>query len=97
MDDDESTEKPKHIRITINSDAINDTEERDEVKGFDSQTVVEIKFYKKDKDTTRVQIVPTKGDINHWKQYFAKEGLKDNWIQNGTLIQAMNPDIAVAE
>jgi len=71
MDDDEETaEKPKHIRLTIKADAIAEGEERDDVKGFDQDTVVEIKFFKKDDTTVRVQIQPTQGDLAHWKQYF---------------------------
>lgn len=79
MDDDKATEKQKHIRITIKPDAISGAEERDDVKGFDSQTIVEIKFFKKDDTTARVQIQATQGDISQWKQYFTKEdetGLK---------------------
>lgn len=77
-DDDASAEKQKHIRITIKPDSISGEEERDDVKGFDSQTVVEIKFFKKDDTTARVQIQATQGDISHWKQIFTKEdeGLK---------------------
>lgn len=56
MDDEEATEKNQHIRVTIPSDGINDAEERDQVKGFDSETVVEIKFFQKDESTVRVQI-----------------------------------------
>lgn len=77
-DDDEKAAKPKHIRLTIKPDSISGEEERDDVKGFDSQTVVEIKFFKKDDTTARIQIQATQGDIQHWKQFFTKEdtGLK---------------------
>jgi len=47
-DDEEGATRGKHIRLTIKPDQISDTEERDDVKGFDSETVVEIKFFKKD-------------------------------------------------
>ena len=67
MDDDEGEEKPKHIRLTIPADAIADEDERDDVKGFDSETVVEIKFFKKDDTTVRLHIQATQGDIPHWK------------------------------
>ena len=58
MDDDEEEgqTKSKHIRLTIKPDEIDGAEERDEVKGFDSETVVEMKFFKKDESTARVQI-----------------------------------------
>jgi len=77
-DDDAQAEKEKHIRLTIQPDGIDDSEERDEVKGFDSETVVEIKFFQKDADTARVHIQATKGDHAHWKQFFSNEdtGLK---------------------
>merc|ERR1719498_386596 len=55
-DDDEKAERQRHIRITIKPDAISGAEERDDVKGFDSQTVVEIKFFKKDDTTARIQV-----------------------------------------
>jgi hypothetical protein len=97
MDDDDAKEKNTHIRITIPSDGINDTEERDTVKGFDYETVVEIKFFQKDDDTVRVQIQPTKRAVNHWQQYLTRAAMKDNWIQNGTIIVHQNPEIAVAE
>jgi len=58
MDDDEEEgqTKSKHIRLAIKPDEIDGAEERDEVKGFDSETVVEMKFFKKDESTARVQI-----------------------------------------
>ena len=56
MDDDEEETKQKHIRLTIQSDEIDGAEERDEVKGFDSETVVEIKFFKVEDNKARVQI-----------------------------------------
>lgn len=88
MDDDEEGQtRSKHIRLTIKPDEIDGAEERDEVKGFDSETVVEIKFFKKDDSTARVHIQATKGDIQHWKQSFTQEnGLKKEWISNGTII-----------
>lgn len=46
--DDAAVEKDKHIRVTIKADTIDDGEERDEVKGFDQETIVQIKFFKKD-------------------------------------------------
>jgi hypothetical protein len=67
------------------------------VKGFDYETVVEIKFFQKDDDTVRVQIQPTKRAVNHWQQYLTRAAMKDNWIQNGTIIVHQNPEIAVAE
>lgn len=74
MDNDaEDAVKSKHIRVTIQPDKIDGAEERDEVKGFDTETVVEIKFYQKDETTYRIQVQATKGDINHWKQYFTNE------------------------
>jgi len=54
IDDDEAETKAKHIRLTIAKDEIDGAEERDEVKGFDSETVVEIKFFKVDDSTARV-------------------------------------------
>jgi len=64
MDDDEEGQtKSKHIRLTIKPDEIDGAEERDEVKGFDSETVVEMKFFKKDDTTARVHIQAVKGDI----------------------------------
>ena len=54
IDDDEADTKAKHIRLTIAKDEIDGAEERDEVKGFDSETVVEIKFFKVDDSTARV-------------------------------------------
>jgi len=65
--DDEGEEKSKHIRLTIPADAIADAEERDDVKGFDKETIVEIKFFEKDETTARVQIEATQGDIHQWK------------------------------
>lgn len=79
MDDDsEEAPKFKHIKLTIQPDGISGEEERDEVKGFDVETVVEIKFFKKDDDTARVFINPVRGDQAHWKQFFTNEetGLK---------------------
>lgn len=71
MDDEtEGAQKAKHIRITIQPDGISGEEERDDVKGFDAETTVEIKFFKKDDTTARVHIQATKGDIAHWKQTF---------------------------
>lgn len=98
-DDDASVEKPKHIRITIKPDSISGAEERDDVKGFDSQTVVEVKFFKKDDTTARIQIQATQGDIQHWKQFFTKEdtGLKQQWIGNGTVIQHQTQELVAAE
>lgn len=61
--DDEEAEKAKHIRLTIAADNIDGAEERDVVKGFDSETVVEIKFFKVDETKTRVMINAIKGDI----------------------------------
>jgi hypothetical protein len=97
-DDDASVEKPRHIRITIKPDQISAQDERDEVKGFDTQTEVEIKFFKKDDTTARIQIQATKGDISHWKQYFTKEetGLKQQWISNGTVIQHQTQELVAA-
>lgn len=46
--DDAEVQKDKHLRLTIKADTIDDKEERDEVKGFDQETIVQIKFYKKD-------------------------------------------------
>lgn len=100
MDDDEEGQtKSKHIRLTIKPDEIDGAEERDEVKGFDSETVVEMKFFKKDDTTARVHIQAVKGDIQHWKTSFTNEdtGLKKQWISNGTVIQFQNPEIAAAE
>jgi len=78
MDDDNQKEKSKHIRLTIKADAISGEEERDDVKGFDQDTTVEIKFFKKDDTTTRVNIQATSGDIPHWKNHFTSEiGLKN--------------------
>lgn len=77
MDDDEQVDKNKHFRLTIKPDQIDAAEERDEIKGFDQETVVEIKFFKKDDSTARVLIQATKGDIPHWKRIFTDEaGLK---------------------
>ena len=77
MDDDEQQDKPKHFTITIKPDEIDGAEERDEVKGFDKETVVEIKFFRKDDQTARVHIQAVKGDVAHWKQTFTnEEGLK---------------------
>ena len=77
MDDDEQTDKDKHIRITIQPDEISGEEERDVVKGFDVETIVEIKFYQKDDQTARVHIQAIKGDQAAWKQFFTDEnGLK---------------------
>lgn len=67
MDDDDTKERPKHIRITIKPSGISGAEERDDVKGFDTETIVEIKFFKKDESTARVQIQATKGDHAYWK------------------------------
>merc|ERR1712227_1045024 len=68
MDDDtEDAQKFKHIKLTIQPDGISGEEERDEVKGFDVETVVEIKFYQKDEQTARVHIQAVKGDHAHWK------------------------------
>lgn len=74
-------------------------EERDVVKGFDTETVVEIKFYQNGENSARVQIQATKGDHAAWKQFFVNEdnGLKNQWISNGTLIQYQTAEIAVAE
>ena len=96
-DDDAAVEKDKHIRLTIKPDTIDAGEERDEVKGFDAETTIEIKFFKKDEATSHVQIVVTKGDHAHWKQIFTKEdGLKSEWIKNGTMIQYQNPELVAA-
>jgi len=68
MDDDsEEAQKFKHIKLTIQPDGISGEEERDEVKGFDVETVVEIKFYQKDDQTARVFIQAVRGDHAHWK------------------------------
>jgi hypothetical protein len=89
MDDDEGAQKAKHIRITIQPDGIDGGEERDVVKGFDTETTVEIKFYQNGESSARVLIQATKGDHAAWKQFCVNEdnGLKNEWIQNGTLIQ----------
>ena len=62
-DDDQDATKNKHIRLTIPQDKIDGAEEREVVKGFDSETVVEIKFFKVDETKTRVMINAIKGDI----------------------------------
>lgn len=87
-DDAEDAVKSKHMRITIKPDAISGEEERDDVKGFDQETTVEIKFFKKDDTTARIHIQATKGDMAHWKKIFTNDetGLKNQWISNGTVI-----------
>lgn len=97
-EDDPTATKPKHLRVTIQPDTIEGGEERDLVKGFDSITTVEIKFYQIDEGKARVQIVPTKGDIQHWKQFFVNpdNGLKNQWIENGTLIQHQTGELVAA-
>lgn len=96
-DDDAQAEKNKHIRITIQPDGIDGGEERDVVKGFDSETIVEIKFYQNGDSSARVHIQATKGDHAAWKQFFVNEdnGLKKQWIGNGTLIQHQTQELAV--